>query len=367
VVTRPADDRFMERALILAERGRGRTSPNPLVGAVIVSADGVVVGQGAHEFAGGPHAEIHALDAAADRARGATLYCTLEPCCHTGRTGPCVVRIVQAGVRRVVAATTDPNPLVAGKGFAFLRSHDVDVCVGVREPAARALNQPFFTLVTEQRPFVIAKAAVSADGMIAARPGAPTELTGTIARRHAQRVRAEIDAIGVGSGTILADDPLLTARGAYRERALTRVIFDRRLRTPPSARVLSTGAAGPVIIVTTAVDARTSDRRAALEARGAEVISAGHDVLPGALRVLGERGIASLLLEGGATLHRAAWDAGLVDFVRLYVTPHTLGATGLPLFGDRAFSALINGTLVDRRVQPLGPDTLIEGYVHGAR
>ncbi|HEY2905220.1 MAG TPA: bifunctional diaminohydroxyphosphoribosylaminopyrimidine deaminase/5-amino-6-(5-phosphoribosylamino)uracil reductase RibD, partial [Vicinamibacterales bacterium] len=254
-MTRPGDDRFMERALILAERGRGRTSPNPLVGAVIVSSEGVVVGQGAHEFAGGPHAEVHALDAAADRARGATLYCTLEPCCHTGRTGPCVVRIVEAGVRRVVAAMPDPNPLVAGKGFAFLRSHDIDVSIGVGEPAARALNQPFFTLITEHRPFVIAKAAVSADGMIAASPGARTQLTGTMASRHAQRVRAEIDAIGVGSGTILADDPLLTARGAFRERALTRVIFDRRLRTPPSARVLSTADAGPVIIVTTAVEA----------------------------------------------------------------------------------------------------------------
>ncbi len=162
----------MDRALMLAERGRGRTSPNPLVGAVIVSPCGVVVGQGAHEFAGGPHAEVRALDAAGDRARDATLYCTLEPCCHTGRTGPCVARIVEAGLRRVVASTSDPNPLVAGKGFAFLQSHGIDVAVGVRESAARALNQPFFTLIAEQRPFVIAKAAISADGMIAATPGA---------------------------------------------------------------------------------------------------------------------------------------------------------------------------------------------------
>jgi diaminohydroxyphosphoribosylaminopyrimidine deaminase/5-amino-6-(5-phosphoribosylamino)uracil reductase len=357
----------MERALILAERGRGRTSPNPLVGAVVVSPEGVVVGQGAHEFAGGSHAEIHALTAAGDRARGATLYCTLEPCCHTGRTGPCVVRIADAGVRRVVAATLDPNPLVAGKGFAFLRSRGIDVSVGVGEAAARAMNQPFFTLVTEHRPFVIAKAAVSADGMIAASPGVRTHLTDVTAERHAQRVRAEVDAIAVGSGTILTDDPLLTARGAYRARPLTRVIFDRRLRTPPSARVLSTAAEGPVIIVATAQEASASDRRAALEAQGAEVVMAGQDDLRAALSLLGERGIGSLLLEGGATLHRAAWDAGLVDFVRLYVTPHVLGANGLPLFGDRRFSALINGTLVDRRVQPLGPDTLIEGYVHGPR
>jgi diaminohydroxyphosphoribosylaminopyrimidine deaminase/5-amino-6-(5-phosphoribosylamino)uracil reductase len=154
----------MERALFLAERGRGRTSPNPLVGAVIVSPDGVVVGQGAHERAGEPHAEVHALTSAGERARGATLYCTLEPCCHRGRTGPCVDRIVEAGVARVVAACEDPNPLVSGRGFSYLRAHGVTVEVGLGAAAAATLNQPFFTLMREGRPFVILKAATSVDG-----------------------------------------------------------------------------------------------------------------------------------------------------------------------------------------------------------
>ncbi|MBI4486298.1 MAG: bifunctional diaminohydroxyphosphoribosylaminopyrimidine deaminase/5-amino-6-(5-phosphoribosylamino)uracil reductase RibD [Acidobacteria bacterium] len=354
----------MERALFLAARGRGRTSPNPLVGAVVVTEDGVVVGQGAHERAGEPHAEVHALDAAGERARGATLYCTLEPCCHVGRTGPCAHRIVAAGIARVVAAIEDPNPLVSGQGFAYLRGHGVEVEVGVGAAAARAMNQPFFTLMREGRPFVILKAATSVDGRIAARPGTRTALTSPPANRHAQRVRAEVDAIGIGSGTLLVDDPLLTPRGAYRDRPLTRVIFDRRLRTPPTARVLSTGEAGPVIIVTSAEAAACGDLRTPLEARGAEIEVAEDATFAAALRRLGARGIGLLLLEGGAALHAAAWDAGLVDFVRLYVTPHELGSEGVPLLDGRPFTS---AALVDRRVEALGGDVLIEGYVHGPR
>ena len=304
------DERYIERALFLATRGRGRTSPNPLVGAVVVSRDDVVVGQGAHERAGEPHAEVHALNAAGARARGATLYCTLEPCCHVGRTGPCVERIVEAGVSRVVAAIEDPNPLVHGRGFAFLRAQGVAVTVGVGAMPARALNQPFLTWVAERRPFVIAKAAVSADGCIAAARGERTRLTSAAANRHAQRVRAEVDAIGVGSGTVLVDDPWLTSRGVYRERPLTRVIFDRRLRTPPSARVLSTGATGPVIILTTAEAAAQDHLRRPLEDAGAVIDPADDATLASALKRLGARGIGLLLLEGGALLHRAAWDVG---------------------------------------------------------
>jgi diaminohydroxyphosphoribosylaminopyrimidine deaminase/5-amino-6-(5-phosphoribosylamino)uracil reductase len=351
----------MERALFLAARGRGRTSPNPLVGAVVVTPDGVVVGQGAHERAGGPHAEVHALNAAGFRARGATLYCTLEPCCHVGRTGPCADRIVQAGIARVVAAVEDPNPLVSGHGFTYLRAHGVAVEVGVGAAAATVLNQPFFTLMRERRPFIVMKAATSVDGRIAARAGARTLLTSGTANRHAQRVRAEIDAIGVGSGTVLADDPLLTARGAFREQPLTRVIFDRRLRTPPSARVLSTPEAGPVIIVTTGEAAR-GDRRGPLEAAGAQIDVASDGTFGAAVKCLGARGIGSLLLEGGAALHAAAWDEGLVDFVRLYVTPHVLGPEGVPLLNGRPFRS---AALLDLRVEPLGSDVLIEGYVHG--
>jgi diaminohydroxyphosphoribosylaminopyrimidine deaminase/5-amino-6-(5-phosphoribosylamino)uracil reductase len=225
------------------------------------------------------------------------------------------------------------------------------------------LNQPFFTLMREGRPFVILKAATSIDGRIAEAPGRRTSLTSTAANRHAHRVRAEVDAIGVGSGTILSDDPELTARGAFRERPLARVIFDRRLRTPPGARVLSTPDAGPVIIVTTAA-AATAALRAPLEARGAHIEVAADRTLRAALQRLADRQIESLLLEGGGAVHAAAWDEGLVDYVRLYVTPHALGAGGVPLLPDRSFSS---ADLHDRRVATLGPDVLIEGYVHGTR
>jgi len=355
------DERMMERALFHAARGSGRTSPNPLVGAVVVSADGVVVGQGFHERAGEPHAEVHALEAAGARARGATLYCTLEPCCHQGRTGPCVSRIVDAGVVRVVAAVEDPNPAVRGRGFAILRSRGVAVEVGLSAETAVALNLPFFTLMRERRPFVILKAATSLDGRIAEAPGRRTMLTSAAANRHAHRVRAGIEAIGVGSGTVLCDDPDLTPRGAFRERPLVRVVFDRRLRTPSEARVLSTPDAGPVIIVTTARGAADSEARRRLEARGAQIEVAANDTFRAALERLAARQVGSLLLEGGGGVHAAAWDEGLVDYVRLYITPHVLGDGAVPLLPDRSFSP---SGLHERRIATLGPDVLIEGYVH---
>ncbi len=248
-------ERHMARALALAERGRGRTSPNPMVGAVIVDAEGVVIGRGAHERAGGPHAEVVALADAGDRARGATLYCTLEPCSHTGRTGPCAPRVVEAGVRRAVIAVEDPNPMVAGRGIHYLRERGVEVVLGVMRDEAERLNRPFFTFISRQRPFVTLKAAVSLDGMVAARKGERTAITGAEANSLTHVGRAETDAIAIGSETAIVDDPLLTARGVYRERPLTRVIFDRRLRTPAQARMFSTLDAGPVVIVTaTGVD-----------------------------------------------------------------------------------------------------------------
>jgi len=355
---------YMDRALFLAARGRGRTSPNPMVGAVVVAPDGVIVGQGFHERAGKPHAEVQALDMAGTRARGATLYCTLEPCCHEGRTGPCAPRIVEAGIARVVAATVDPNPVVDGRGFSYLRARGVEVEIGLRESAAVRLNQPFFTLTREGRPFVILKAATSLDGCIARTPGDRTELTSAAANRHAHSVRAEVDAIGVGVGTILSDDPLLTARGVYREGPLIRVIFDRRLRTPPSARVLSTRDAGPVIIVTDGAAAARAEVRKPLEDRGAEIEVARDGTFGAALERLSARQVGSLLLEGGAAVHASAWDEGLVDYVRLYVTPQVLGPDGLRLLDGRRFSS---AALVEQCVVPLGPDVLIEGYVHGPR
>jgi len=354
----------MNRALSLAERGRGRTSPNPLVGAVVVSRDGVIVGQGFHQRVGEPHAEVHALEEAGTRARGGTLYCTLEPCCHVGRTGPCVQRIVDSGVARVVAAVTDPNPLVNGKGFEQLRLHGIAVEVGLGAAAARALNQPFFTLMREHRPFVVLKAAMSVDGYIAEAPGRRTRLTSSAANRHAHRVRAEVDAIGVGVGTILADDPELTARGAFRERPLVRVVFDRRLRTPADAAVLSTSQVGPVIIMTSEESARQGGRRSLLEAKGAVIEPIPDATFRSALGRLADHQVESLLLEGGAAVHAAAWDEDVVDFVRLYVAPRTIGSGGVPFLDGREFRT---ADLVERKVESLGPDTLIEGYVHGPR
>jgi len=354
---------YMDRALFLAARGRGRTSPNPMVGAVIVTPDGVVAGQGFHERAGEAHAEVRALDMAGNRARGATLYCTLEPCAHVGRTGPCAQRIVDAGIRRVVAAMEDPNPLVRGQGFARLREHAVDVEVGVGAAPSARLNQAFLTLMRERRPFVVLKAATSLDGCIARAPGTRTPLTSAAANRHAHAFRAEVDAIGVGVGTVLADDPLLTVRGIYRERPLTRVVFDRHLRTPVAARLLSTHDAGPVIIVTMAAAAARSDLRRPLEDHGAQIEVAADEAFRSALERLATRHIGSLLLEGGAAMHRAAWDERLVDVVRLYITPGTLGPGGVPFLAGRRFAT---GELLERRVRTLGPDVLIEGYVHRA-
>jgi diaminohydroxyphosphoribosylaminopyrimidine deaminase/5-amino-6-(5-phosphoribosylamino)uracil reductase len=358
------DADYMARALFMAGRGRGRTSPNPVVGAVVVSPEGVVVGHGYHARAGGPHAEVNALQMAGARARGATLYCTLEPCIHTGRTPPCVPRIAEAGIARVVAAVEDPNPLVCGQGFASLSARGVQVDVGVRAAEAIALNQPFFTTLRERRPFVVLKAAVSADGYLSEGPGLRTQLTGAAANRHAHAVRAEVDAIAVGVGTVVVDDPQLTARGVYRERPFTRVVFDRSLRTPPAAQLLSTREAGPVIIVTTAESAACAEARDALEARGAEILVADGTVRS-ALDALGARGITSLLLEGGAALHAAAWDEGVVDFAGIYVTPHVLGPGGVPFLPGRPFLSALRPE--ERTIRPLGADVLIEGYVHGPR
>lgn len=357
------DADYMARALFHASRGRGRTSPNPVVGAVVVSPDGIVVGEGFHARAGEAHAEVHALVKAGARARGATLYCSLEPCSHTGRTGPCVDRIVDAGIVRVVAPGEDPDPRVRGRGFAFLRARGIAVEVGVEHAAAALLNQPFFTLMREGRPFVTVKAAISADGAMAEAPGVRTALSSDAANRHAHRIRAEVDAIGVGVGTVLVDDPQLTARGAYRERPLLRVIYDRHLRTPPDARVLSTLDAGPVMIVTTAEGAARAGARSALEARGADLLITDGTLRP-SLQALGARGVTSFLLEGGPAIHEAAWAEGVVDYVRLYVAPRQIGPGGLKFLNGREFSPR---NLIDSRTVPLGPDVLVEGYVHGAR
>lgn len=359
-----SDADYMRRALFHARRAEGATTPNPLVGAVVVTADGVVVGQGRHPRAGDPHAEVFALDEAGARARGATLYVTLEPCSHHGRTGPCTRRIIDAGIARVVAAMRDPNPLVSGTGFEQLRAHGIQVELGLLEDEAARLNRAFTIVQTEGRPMVIVKAATSLDSKMAAAPGVRTPLTSAEANRRTQRLRAAVDAVAVGSGTVLADDPVLTARDCHRLRPLARVVFDRRLRTPPSARLFSTLAAGPVIIMTTATaTGRDPNRVQALEAAGATIVEATGD-LGSDVRALLAWDISTLLLEGGGVMHAAAWQAGIVDRVHVIVAPIVLGEQGARFFDGIPVPL---SQLIPVRVETLGPDAWMEADVHGHR
>lgn len=361
MTTRSLDERFMRRALFHATRGLGRTTPNPLVGAVIVSPDGVVVGQGYHERAGESHAEVVALEAAGPLARGATMYVTLEPCCHYGRTGPCTHRIITAGITRVVAAMRDPDPRVRGGGFEELRREGIVVDVGLLEDEAARLNQAFVVTNTLGRPLVVLKAATSLDARVAARPGERTAISGREAHQKTQRLRASLDAIAVGSETILVDDPLLTARGCFRERPLLRVIFDRRLRTPAAARVFSTLAHGPVVIVT-GETARPDAKATALTTAGAHIIRAAS--LDLALTALYTHGVTTMLVEGGPTLQRAFAAAGLVDRVHLVIAPHVLGEQGVKWLDVQT---LDRASWEPIAVEPRGTDIWIEADVHRHR
>lgn len=353
----PEDARHMRRALWHAARGLGSTAPNPIVGAVLVDDEDVVVGLGHHQRAGGPHAEVVALEAAGARARGATLYCTLEPCSHTNRTGPCAVAVAAAGVRRVVVATGDPNPRVAGAGLAYLRDRGIEVTLGVGRAEALAQNAPFFSVIERGRPWVVAKVAMSLDGGIAAAPGQRTAISGPQAQRWTQRLRGTVDAVAVGAETVLVDDPLLTARDLYRHRPLTRVVFDRRLRTPPAARLFQTLDTGPVVVVTTTGRA-SSDAAARLADAGA-TLAACDGTLAEAVRHLSTRDVLTLLVEGGPTLHAAMLEAGLIDHLAELVADHALGPGAVR-------SGIPPGTtdIRRRRIVPLGRDILMEGDVH---
>jgi diaminohydroxyphosphoribosylaminopyrimidine deaminase/5-amino-6-(5-phosphoribosylamino)uracil reductase len=351
----------MTRALFHAARGQGRTTPNPMVGAVIVTPDGVVIGQGYHARAGEPHAEVHALQQAGPRARGATMYVSLEPCCHVGRTGPCTRAIIDAGITRVVAAMRDPDPRVSGQGFAELRASGVRLDVGVCEAEASRLNQAFVMTMTHGRPLVVLKAATSLDARVAARPGERSTITGREANRKSQRLRATIDAIAVGSQTVLVDDPLLTARGCYRDRPLLRVVFDRRLRTPTTSRLLSTLNDGPIVIVTD--NARASEgRAAALTRAGAQVLEA--PTIAASLKKLTEWNVSTLLVEGGPALHRAFADAGVVDRVHLVIAPQAIGESGIRWLDVHTLPLPYGAGLA---VEPRGNDTWIEADVHWHR
>ncbi len=322
-----ADRAHMRRALALARRGWGRTAPNPMVGAVVVRG-GEVVGEGWHAEYGGPHAEVMALDAAGDRARDATLYVTLEPCAHHGKTPPCTDAVLRAGVRRVVAAMRDPNPAAAG-GLARLAATGVEVAAGVEEAAARELNAPFLHALASDRPFVTLKLAVSLDGAIADHTRRPGWLTSPASRRLVHRMRANADAVAVGIGTALADDPLLTVRGVRRPRVEPRrVVFDRRARLPLDARLVRTAREVPTVLVTADPDGAAAR---ALAAAGVEIV--GAESLDEALGALRARGVRALFAEGGAGLAGALLAHRAVDRLVMFQAPVVLGAGALPAFG----------------------------------
>lgn len=358
------DRQWMERALFLAARGQGRTTPNPMVGAVVVSREGLMVGQGWHERAGAAHAEVVALDEARGRAEGATLYVSLEPCCHIGRTGPCTERILAAGIARVVAAATDPDPRVRGRGIATLRGQGIDVDVGLCGEAAARLNHGFNTVKTERRPMVVLKVATSLDARVTARRGERCQISSRAAHRRAHVLRATVDAIAVGSETMCIDDPLLTARECHRIRPLVRVIFDRRLRTSPRARVFSTLAEGPVLVVTapgSRPDSQPADspQAQALSAAGAVILPAA--TLADAAHALLQWDVSTVLVEGGPVLHAAFIEARLVDRLHVIVSPHCLGEDGVPWVG---IDQLATEMLTFRTAQTCGADTWIEADVH---
>jgi diaminohydroxyphosphoribosylaminopyrimidine deaminase/5-amino-6-(5-phosphoribosylamino)uracil reductase len=360
-------ERFMRRALELAERGRGLTSPNPLVGAVVVTSSGEIVGEGFHVRAGGPHAEIEALRAAGARARGATLYVTLEPCSHQGRTPPCAPVVIQAGVVRVVASVGDPNPLVSGGGFAELRAAGIEVVVGAGAAEAERQNRVFLTAMRERRPHVTLKAGMTLDGKIADRHGASRWITGDAARARAHRLRSESDAIVVGIGTVLRDDPELTVRlGQPWPREPLRVVLDTAARTPVGARLIRAGRPSHAVI---AVGADAPDGRVrALAASGATVVSCGtrdgRVDLGALLAELFGREVRAVLVEGGGEVHGAFLDAGLVDRVAMFAAPLLIGGRGAtPVVagaGRELKSAVRLGAFT---VTPLGDDLLVEADV----
>jgi diaminohydroxyphosphoribosylaminopyrimidine deaminase/5-amino-6-(5-phosphoribosylamino)uracil reductase len=324
------DARWMRRALRLAERARGRTTPNPLVGAVLVK-DGQVVGEGYHRRAGEAHAEVAALRAAGPEARGATLYVTLEPCSHHGRTPPCCDAVIAAGVARVVAASEDPDPRVNGRGLVALRAAGIDLQVGLLAAEARRQNEVFFKFVTRGLPFVTLKSAMTLDGKIATRTGDSRWVTGERARAYVHRLRAENDAIMAGIGTARADDPLLTARRP-RARNPLRVIVDARAELSLASQIGRTLTEVPTVVATTG--AAPAVRRAALREAGAQVLElpeqGGRVDLTALLQELARRPVTSLLLEGGAELAAAMLGAGLVDKVICFIAPKIVGGRGAP-------------------------------------
>ena len=362
----PVDSHWMAHALMLAEQARGLTSPNPMVGAVLVR-DGVPVGDGFHARAGAPHAEALALRVAGSRAEGATLYVTLEPCTHHGRTPPCVEGILAARVGRVVVAALDPDPRVNGRGLQALRAAGVPVVTGCMEDNALALNRVFFTAMRRLRPHVTLKCAMTLDGKIAAFDRSARWITGPEARAEGHRLRSEADAIVVGVGTALADDPALSVRlPAPWPREPLRVVLDSHARLPLSARLIGSGEPGRAVVAVT--DLAPAGRAAALEARGATVLSCkardGRVDPEDLCARLFARQVIGILLEGGGELNASFLEAGLVDRVAFFVAPIVIGGRAAPTaVGGRGRPLADAIRLESVSVRQLGRDWLIEGDV----
>lgn len=357
-----ADEAWMKMALRLAARGRLTASPNPMVGAVVVN-DGEVVGTGWHRRAGSDHAEILALKRAGERARGATIYLSMEPCAHFGRTPPCARALIEAGVAKVVVAMEDPDARTAGKGLALLRTAGITAEAGLLEEQARRLNEAYIHHRLSGRPFVTYKVATSLDGRTAAADGSSQWITGDKARLDAHRLRQACDAVCAGIGTVLADDPRLTVRGVPVARPPLRLVVDSQARTPGGAKVLSDEA--PTAIVTALYE--TDRRLDHLRQAGATVISApgedGKVSLSRMLDCLGERGILSLLLEGGAGLAGGFAAAGLIDKYIFYLAPKLLGDSpqgGFAGWGPRSIDRAIE--LRDVTTRRMGPDIRVTAY-----
>src|SRR5271165_4015792 len=376
-----ADEQFTSRALELARAGIGLVSPNPAVGAVVVDASGNEIGAGTHTYDGIKHAEVLALDQAGERARGATLYLNLEPCSHQGRTAPCADAVIAAGISRVVCSMEDPNPSVAGQGFARLRASGIKVEIGLFAAEAKKLNESFAKYIRRAKPLVTLKSAMTLDGKIAdatkpgTEPGSATPasegahsgyhwITGEVARAHVQQLRHQNDAILAGVGTVMADDPLLTDRsGLPRRRKLLRVILDSYLRIPPASRVIQTAENDVLILFSTA----ENQTRQALEATGIRVeqiapTADGRPDLRAIVQRLGELEITSLLIEGGALVNGAALESGEVDKVFLYYAPKIFGQGAVPFIADETLRG--RSQCVQRfELHRFGEDFAVEGYL----
>ena len=357
---------YMQRAMSLARKAIGLASPNPLVGCVLVR-EGQIVGEGSHQYDLRDHAEVVAIRSAGEKARGATMYVNLEPCNHTGRTGPCTEAIIKAGIQRVVATIGDPNPAVAGSGYDRLRAAGIEVFTGVLEEEARKLNEAFAKWIRNKRPFVTLKSAMTLDGQLAlpqaGKRKSSTWITSEESRAEVHRMRHASDALLTGIGTILADDPLLTDRsGLPRRRPLLRVILDSKLRLSPRTHIVKT--ADDDLLVFTRDTLRSAKARS-LQKAGVEIVSmkkrAGHIDLHAVLKELGKREILSVLLEAGSALNGAALVADIVDKVFLFYAPRFAGETSVPFAAAANLKRALVRTL---SIHQFGPDFAVEGMLH---